>query len=200
MPGPDSIVTHAELDLNLKSKIYIGNMYAYQNLKKNSNLVSICCYDCDLSDPMVIPIRNFLDTTNNKHQNDNDAREKIFQGVQEMQQHYERGNDILVHCHMGMNRSGAIIAAWLILFMNYDPVEAVKLLEKANYTRKLPVLTNKVFKKIVLSLERPVNHQEVPPIQLLTKTVIPISISIIPDIWSAVPQASFFQNRHDSQF
>jgi hypothetical protein len=104
----------------------------------------------------------------------------------------ELGNDILVHCHMGMNRSGAIIAAWLVLFMNYDPVEAVKLLEKANYTRKLPVLTNRVFKNIVLSLERPEN---LPPLQLLAKTVIPISISIIPDIWPGVPQAAQEGNR-----
>ena len=149
MPGPDSIVTYAEIDLNLKSKIYIGNMHAYKNLKKNSNLVSICCYDCDRTDPMVIPISHFLDTTNPKHQTSTYATNKIIQGAEEMQKHYKLGRDILVHCHMGMNRSGAIIAAWLVKFMNYDPKEAVRLLEKANYTRKLPVLTNSVFKNIV---------------------------------------------------
>ena len=41
MPGPDSIVTYAEIDLNLKSKIYIGNMHYFFCLISSLSVYSV---------------------------------------------------------------------------------------------------------------------------------------------------------------
>ena len=60
---------------------------------------------------------------------------------------------ILVHCHAGMNRSAAVLCGYLILVggMSYD--RSYRLLQKANKTRGLDVLTNPSFRKGLKELE-----------------------------------------------
>jgi hypothetical protein len=57
------------------------------------------------------------------------------------------------NCHMGMNRSAAILAGYLILVGGMSFERALKLLQKANKTRGLDVLTNPSFRKGLKELE-----------------------------------------------
>lgn len=55
---------------------------------------------------------------------------------------------VLINCHMGINRSGSLIAAYLMTKPRpYSYEKTVDLLEKANNRRNLDVLTNNDFKR-----------------------------------------------------
>ncbi len=56
---------------------------------------------------------------------------------------------VLINCHAGVNRSGSLIAAYLLTKPNrpYSYERAVELLEKANKKRNLDVLTNNDFRR-----------------------------------------------------
>ena len=58
------------------------------------------------------------------------------------------------NCHAGMNRSASVICAYLILVGKMSYKKAVGLLEKANSTRGLDVLTNPSFRKALKELEK----------------------------------------------
>lgn len=55
---------------------------------------------------------------------------------------------VLIHCHAGINRSGSLIAAYLMTKPRpYDYDKTVEMLKKANMRRNLDVLTNQDFKR-----------------------------------------------------
>ena len=56
---------------------------------------------------------------------------------------------ILVNCQAGMNRSAAMIAAYLICAKGYSFEKTVKALEEANKKRGIAALKNKDFRKIL---------------------------------------------------
>jgi hypothetical protein len=60
---------------------------------------------------------------------------------------------IMVNCHAGMNRSASVIAGYLILAAKMPYGKCIQLLEKANKTRGLDVLTNPSFRKALKELE-----------------------------------------------
>ncbi len=60
-----------------------------------------------------------------------------------------KGHNILVHCAAGINRSATQIAYYLIQYENMSYTQAVRLLESANETRNIPVLTNRTFRDLL---------------------------------------------------
>lgn len=64
---------------------------------------------------------------------------------------------VLVHCQAGMNRSAAMIAAYLICVRGYSFEKTVTLLEDANKKRGIGALKNCDFKKILKEMEHVCN-------------------------------------------
>tara|TARA_B100000902_G_scaffold216530_1_gene205853 strand:+ start:9035 stop:9691 length:657 start_codon:yes stop_codon:yes gene_type:complete len=181
-------------------RVYIGNMHAYQNLQKiHSRLDSICCYGCDSSDDNVKAVPKFLDTENTHHQPKEKAVQKILDGAKLVQKSFENGRDILVHCHMGMNRSAAIIAAWAMIYKHESFNLIHKKLKIANATRNLPVLTNKIFRDalknnswfhaINLQIQEKNTFSENQEIKL-QDSQFPVVIRLRPEIWTNLPHAA----------
>ncbi len=73
----------------------------------------------------------------------------ILNGVKAMQL---LPQPILVHCFAGMNRSAAVIAAYLILVKGFSYAKALQTLTKTNNKRGLQVLTNPCFRKALEEL------------------------------------------------
>ena len=171
--------------------VYIGNQFAYAILKKkHPNIHSICCYGCDKTDPNVKPVFDFLDTTNTDRQSSNKAKIKILDGAYKVQQSLLMGHEVLVHCHMGINRSAAIICAWAQIYQSIPTSTIFDKLEHANESRLLPVLTNSVFRSILL------NQIKIPQQRVLLSTLdyIQISVLLSPEILSMVPCTYFTQS------
>lgn len=186
-----------------KIHVYIGNMHAYQNLQRiHDELDSICCYGCDKEDGNVKPVPKFLDTENTNFQNKEVALQKILDGTKLVQKSFENGRDILVHCHMGMNRSGAIIAAWAMIYKHLSFEQIYKKLKIANATRNLPVLTNKIFYGILqnkswfhmINLQMQERNDASQEIRL-ENTNFPVVINLRPEIWTNLPHASHLHQR-----
>ncbi len=182
-------------------RVYIGNMYAYKNLQKiHSKLDSICCYGCDSSDDNVKAVPKFLDTENIKHQSKEKAVQKILDGAKLVQKSFDDGRDILVHCHMGMNRSAAIIAAWAMIYKNQSFQQIYKKLKIANATRNLPVLTNQIFydalknnswfHAINLQMQEKNTFQKESQEIKLQDSQFPVVINLRPEIWTNLPHAA----------
>jgi protein tyrosine/serine phosphatase len=66
---------------------------------------------------------------------------------------------ILVNCQMGMNRSAAMIAAYLICVRGYKYHKAVDALETANKPRGLGALKNGDFRKMLKEMSRFCKHE-----------------------------------------
>jgi hypothetical protein len=100
----------------------------------------------------------FIDSPFNKYPDftKKDFFRYIIQGVKILKSELKQRpvkKPIMVNCHMGMNRSAAILAGYLILVGGMSFERALKLLQKANKTRGLDVLTNPSFRKGLKELE-----------------------------------------------
>lgn len=95
----------------------------------------------------VIPMR---DTSNVSAR----ERQKLIQDVREgsdfISRSLSRGENILVHCEMGMNRSAFMVAAYLILHHGEHSHRAIRLVEEANMSRgQRKTLTNDLFRTVL---------------------------------------------------
>jgi hypothetical protein len=79
----------------------------------------------------------------------------VIQGAKILKNEIEQKpkKPILINCHAGMNRSAAVICAYLILVAKMPYGKCIKLLQDANKTRGLDVLTNPSFRKALKELE-----------------------------------------------
>ena len=101
----------------------------------------------------------FYDTANPAHQSESDAAFMIHRGAEMLAMMLQEndGSDpgtsedrVLVNCHMGMNRSASIIAAYAVGYKGWPPDHAIAYLRSRNAeTRRRSAITNRVFESIV---------------------------------------------------
>lgn len=79
----------------------------------------------------------------------------ILSLLKNMRDHKE---NILVHCHAGINRSALIIGLYLIFKYKFKASGVINLLSDANQRRNLPVLTNSSFRSILSIISLTINE------------------------------------------
>ena len=170
-------------------EVYIGNMYAYEQLKKiHPTILSICSYNCDHRDPQVIP-NEFFDSAPGTHQSSVDAINAIVRGADYIAKAHEVG-PLLSHCHQGCNRSAAMLADYAILFLGEAPEDAIETLRLANRNLRhnFPALTNSSFVNILRNLKP--RMQPVTNFRMYDNNVaLPLRVTIRPEIWNSLPTA-----------
>ena len=105
----------------------------------------------------------FYDTANPEHQSESDAAFMIHRGAEMLAMMLPDDDDsdpgtskdrVLVNCHMGMNRSASIIAAYAVGYIGWPPKHAIAYLRQRNAeTRHRSAITNRVFESIVSSIK-----------------------------------------------
>ena len=63
------------------------------------------------------------------------------------------GGKVLLHCAMGMNRSGALVTAYVMVHKNMDVISAAKLVKAARGC----IMTNESFQKQIIAFAREMN-------------------------------------------
>lgn len=142
---------------NIKSIVNASGIEPIPPVMKNYNDLGINYHTFTTYDDGIEKF--FIDCPFNKYPDftKKDFYKYIIQGTKILKDELKKRpvvKPILVHCHAGMNRSAAVICAYLILVgkMPYD--KAVKLIEDANMTRGgLAALTNKHFRRALKELE-----------------------------------------------
>jgi len=100
--------------------------------------------------------RFFIDSPFNKYPDftKKDFFRYVIQGAKILKTEISHKNKpVMSQCFAGMNRSAAVIAAYLILVQKMSYERAYALLRAANKTRGLDVLTNPNFRKALKELE-----------------------------------------------
>lgn len=69
---------------------------------------------------------------------------------------------VIVHCHEGINRSAAVICAYLIGELGKTSQEAIKLVAEANKKRDMPILTNIDFKNAIKGYAKYIQYKHDP--------------------------------------
>tara|TARA_Y100001970_G_scaffold291282_1_gene427847 strand:- start:1435 stop:2025 length:591 start_codon:yes stop_codon:yes gene_type:complete len=142
------VVPAAHLPLIDKS-LYIGNADAYEH----SGIEwgdSLCAAFCKPGETRHI----FLDRESHIQAKET-AKQFIIEGADYIHNHIQKSQEpLLVHCHMGINRSGAMLAAYAILYLNWNANQAREYIRNQNLIqRALPyAVTNKTFYKIIEEL------------------------------------------------
>lgn len=100
--------------------------------------------------------RFFIDSPFNKYPDftKKDFFRYVIQGAKIIKNEIaHKHRPVLINCFIGMNRSAAVIAAYLILVHKMSYERAYALLRATNKTRGLEVLTNPNFRKALKELE-----------------------------------------------
>lgn len=125
-----------------KSKALLGIVDAVINVsEKIVDIPEIVCYN--------IPFPDVNEPDPEKY-----SRIVISVGQALSALRYEMGKNskVLVNCMGGVNRSGLVIAAYLISY-GHDAEEAIDIIRNANSTRKIPALCNPTFCSILEKYE-----------------------------------------------
>lgn len=78
--------------------------------------------------------------------------DKLLKAAEEIQERFDKGNSVLVHCLAGMGRTGCVLASWLILrgMRACDAIASVRKLRpgsiKANQEESLYLLEQLLYK------------------------------------------------------
>lgn len=142
---------YSDICAHVYDGIYIGSVTSVTTeadlLAKNITVV------IDLSGWSYTRTRNTcvlrMDDTDVQISTIDDYIGKFNKGSRVIRHARARGQNVLVHCAAGINRSATQIAYYLIQYENMSYTQAIRLLESANERRNLPVLTNRTFRDLL---------------------------------------------------
>eukprot|EP00931_Biecheleriopsis_adriatica_P077309 TRINITY_DN5089_c0_g1_i1.p1 TRINITY_DN5089_c0_g1~~TRINITY_DN5089_c0_g1_i1.p1 ORF type:complete len:252 (-),score=45.81 TRINITY_DN5089_c0_g1_i1:73-828(-) len=85
------------------------------------------------------------------------AKQSIIEGATLLKKALNAGQETLVHCEWGQNRSGAICAAFAVLYLRWSADDAIEYVRQQNETERLYYgqnpMSNPVFNEIVKEIE-----------------------------------------------
>ena len=116
----------------------------------------VCTAYCDNA-PKDVARHEFYDTTDLRLQSKAKSKYFIESGAAVLHDELTRcdaKDPVVVSCHAGMNRSGAVMAAYSIGYLGWEPARVIKYLRTRNLaTRDRSAITNHVFEDILMSIE-----------------------------------------------
>lgn len=150
---------YAQVNTNL----YIGNAQSIHDHKfledkkiklivnasnRSSNLT-----DLEIDTIQVIDIEDIVPSPKHTAEFILDIKKKANSVVDQMEKYISRGDNVLVHCHAGINRSALILGFYMILKQGVSPTDAINKIRKANATqRSIVALSNPLFESILKTL------------------------------------------------
>ena len=133
------------------STLYVGNLLKAaelkinnpKNIKTNLNLSGF-----RIGNPYEIYIADFQDRIGDYRGN----KAKIIRYAAIVNNSMQKGN-VLVNCVAGQNRAPTVIAAYLILYHNFAPNEAIDYIRRINaHYRNMRAIDNVMFADILQTL------------------------------------------------